>query len=215
MNYSNYSLIHELVNLGLDWARTNIDRPWNQAIFADEASFWLFSGSVRMWTKNSEFRVSPTVKHSAKINIWAGFSSMGTFPLCIFEHNMNGEFFVKILEVHLLAQANVFHERNWFLVQDNDPKHTCKKARDWMQQNMPQNTFGWPSQSPDINPIENLFGWIKHNLSRDRPRTKSDLKDRISVIWDSITPEFLEPYWSSMPKRCQKVIDSNGNKINY
>ena len=45
----------------LDWARTSIDRLWNQAIFADEASFWLFGGSVRMWTKNSEFRVAPTV----------------------------------------------------------------------------------------------------------------------------------------------------------
>ena len=83
-----------------------------------------------MWTKNSEFRIAPTFKHSVKINIWAAFSSMGTFPLCIFEHNINGEYFVKILEVHLLAQAHVFHDKDWFLVQDNNPKHTCKKSRD-------------------------------------------------------------------------------------
>ena len=70
---------------------------------------------------------APTVKHSAKINIWDGFSSMGTFPLCIFEHNMDGEFFVKILEVHLLAQANVFIEKNWFLVQDNDPNTLVRR----------------------------------------------------------------------------------------
>ena len=140
---------------------------------------------------------------------------MGTFPLCIFDHNMNGDYFVKILDVHLLAQAHVIHENDWFLVQDNDLKHTCKKAKDWMQRNMPQNTFSWPSQSPDINLIENLFGWIKHNLNRDRPRTKSDLKNRISEIWDFITPEFLEPYWSSMPKRCRKVLDDGGNKIDY
>ena len=29
---------------------------------------------------------------------------------------------------------------------------------------MPQKLLDWPSQSPDINPIENLFAWIKYQL---------------------------------------------------
>ena len=51
---------------------------------------------------------------------------------------MDGGYFIKILEVHLLAQARVFHENDCFLIQDDYPKHTCKKAKDWMVQNMPQ-----------------------------------------------------------------------------
>ena len=83
----------------LEWARSNFDRPWNNAEFADEASFWLFGGTVRMWTKKSEFRIAPTVKHSIKINILP--SSMGTFPLCIFDHNMNGKYSVKMMSIYL------------------------------------------------------------------------------------------------------------------
>ena len=122
----------------IEWAKRNIGKSWNQAVFADEASFWLFGGTVRMWAKKSEFRIVPTVKHSQKVHIWAGFSAMGTFQLCMFEQNMNGDFFVKILEWHLLTQAQVFYGDQWFLVQDNDPKHTCKKAKGWIAKICPK-----------------------------------------------------------------------------
>ena len=73
---------------------------------------------------------------------------------------MTGELFVKILDCHLLAQARVFHLDKWFLVMDNDPKHTSKVAKACCNTNMKKNMFEWPSQSPDINPIENLFAWM-------------------------------------------------------
>ncbi|KAI6659626.1 hypothetical protein LOD99_14549 [Oopsacas minuta] len=110
----------------IQWARNNIDNQWHHAIFADEASIWLCRRRIWMWTKRSMVRTQPTVKHTQKIHIWAAFSSMGTFPLCIFTHMLNAELFLKILEFHLLAQAHVFHQDDWFLVQGNDPKHSAK-----------------------------------------------------------------------------------------
>ena len=108
-----------------------------------------------------------------------------------------------------------FHGNRWFLVQDKDPKHTSKVARTWMDTNMKKNQFEWPSQSPDLSPIENIFGWLKHQLIRRRPRTISDLKDQLLDLWESLSPEFLAPYWKSMKKRCELVTSNNGYAIKY
>ena len=90
-----------------------------------------------MWTKSNEKRFAQTTKLVTKIHVWAAFSSMGTFPLCIFTQNMNSDMFLDIMEGHLLTQAQVFHENHWRLVMDNDPKHTSHKVRTWLSQNVP------------------------------------------------------------------------------
>ena len=199
----------------LDWAKKNKRRMWSRAIFADEASFWLSRGKIRMWTKSGQKKPQYSVKHSAKEHVWAAFSSMGTFPLCVFTQNMDTTLYLKILEWHLLRQAEAFHEKRWYLVQDNDPKHTSRLAKRWMDEKMPNKLLDWPSQSPDVNPIENIFGWLKYQLARSRPRTISELKAKLVNIWESLSPKFLEPYWKSMPKRCQMLLDNQGNKIKY
>ena len=71
---------------------------------------------------------------------------------------------MKILEVHLVAQAYVFHQDDWFPGQDNDSKHTAKLIKARMESIIPNKKINWPSQSPDINPIENLFAWLKQKF---------------------------------------------------
>ena len=56
--------------------------------------------------------------------------------------------------------------------------------------------------------------WMKYKLNRD-DSTNKILKGRLGDIWYSITPEILEPYYSSMTRRCQMVVENNGYKINY
>ena len=199
----------------IQWAQEHIDKDWQHAIFADEASIWVSRGRIRMWTKGDSVRHTTTVKHTQKINIWTGFSSMGTFPLCIFDENLTAVLFVKILEEHLLEQAKVFHQDEWFIVQDNDPKHTAKHTKAWMEQFMDKNRIDWPSQSPDLNPIENLFAWIKLELIKRKPKTKKELIVELTNVWAGIDGFFLHSYWNSMPKRCNLVLENNDYKIKY
>ncbi|KAI6655306.1 hypothetical protein LOD99_2141 [Oopsacas minuta] len=200
----------------LQWAKKYKypKKAWYQTVFIDEMSIWLARGRIKMWTKSGQKRIVSTTKHSLKINVWAGFSSMGTFPLCIFTENMNSQMFVDILEGHLLTQAEIFHRNEWRLVMDNDPKHTSKLVKTYLVQNIP-NHLPWPSQSPDINPIENVFSWVKRELIKLAPRTISELRKMLEIVWEKITPEFLRSYCDSMPHRCQMVIESGGFAINY
>jgi hypothetical protein len=74
--------------------------------------------------------------------------------------------------------------------QDNDPKHTSKMASQWFEDNDIQ-VLVWPSQSPDINPIEHLWVHLKSTLQKypTSPKGVHELWDRVEVEWNEIAAE--------------------------
>lgn len=70
----------------------------------------------------------------------------------------------------------------------------------------------WPASSPDLNPIENLWGWMKAKIYKTNPRPTSlpQLKDRIQEIWQSIPRELCIKLIDGMPRRVDEVIRQKG-----
>ena len=64
---------------------------------------------------------------------------------------------------------------NWRLQQDNDPKHTSRIAKEFLDKNVPE-VMDWLSNSPDLNTIETLWAIVKRNVELRRPKNLSELE---------------------------------------
>ena len=117
----------------VSWAKENKATGWEKVVFSDEMSIWLSRGKVCLWCKRDEHPVKPTTKHTPKLHVWGAFLARGTFPLKIFRENLTGLGYIHILNECLIAQGQVLYPDGWIFQEDNDPKHTSKIAKDFMQ----------------------------------------------------------------------------------
>lgn len=94
-------------------------------------------------------------EEATKVHICAGINKKGAAPTIIFEGIIDATLYIEILRRGLLPFIQDNYPDSHRLIQDNDPKHTSKKAADLFS---PENINWWktPPESPDMNPIENL-----------------------------------------------------------
>ena len=74
---------------------------------------------------------------------------------------------------------------------------------------------GWPGNTLDLNPIENLWSQMKVMQSHKRATSVAGLKKIVLSIWKRITPLYLKALYMSMPGRMQTVVDANGGYTKY
>ena len=196
----------------VEWARAHLNDDWGRTLFSDETAFQLFRNTVERWYKG----VRPTralPKDRTKIMAWGGFSVEGKTSLFCFRSIMTGQYYVEIIRRHL-PEINRMFNGDWRLQQDNDPKHTSRVAKAYLKENVPA-VMDWPSNSPDLNPIENLWAIVKRNVEKRMPKNIDELEQFMSEEWGNIPENVLVNLVGSMSRRCDLIIQGNGERINY
>ena len=118
----------------------------------------------------------------------------------------------EILQENLLQSAKKLKlGRKFTFQQDNDPK--AKTTLECLN-NKKVNVLQWPSQSPDLNPIENLWHYLKIAVHKRRPTNLNNL-EQICQEWAKITPTLSAKLVHTYPKRLKAVITAKGGSTKY
>ena len=138
---------------------------------------------VRAWrTSTEEFKehyVKPIVKHGGGyVMVMGCFFSSDVGKLVFIERIMRKEDYFEILKSFILESAVIIGLKDSFIFkQDNDPKHTARIVTNWINENG-IDKFLWITQSPHLNPIENLWDMVGCRINRNGISRISDLKSK-------------------------------------
>lgn len=200
------------------------DEPsyWEKVLWSDETKIELFglNSTRHVWRKkNAAYdpkNTVPTVKHGGgSIMFWGCFSAKGTGLLHRITGKMDGAMYRTILRDNLLPSARKLKMgRGWVFQHDNDPKHTAKATKDWLKKNH-MKVMEWPSQSPDLNPIENLWRELKVRVAKRQPTNLPDLERICKEEWAKIPPGVCAKLVVNYNKRLTAVLANKGFATKY
>lgn len=203
---------------------------WNDVIFCDETKIMLYThdGPNKVWRKPltalQNKNIIPTVKFGKlSVMVWGCISCRGVGEIKIIPEIMTKEVYLDILKNQLKTSVHKFgfvdpenpQKLKYKLYQDNDPKHKSYLCRTWLLYNCSK-AIDAPPQSPDLNPIENLWAYLKKKVSKRGPKNKNDLIKFVTEEWQKIPQNYdLQNLVASMTRRLQAVIHANGGHTKY
>ena len=139
----------------------------------------------------------------------------GSTGICIFSGIMKAPLYVEILEKTLLPFLHEVFPHGHRFMQDNDPKHTSRRAQAFFEDN---DVCWWktPPESPDANPIENLRHELKEFIRREvKPQTKDQLVQGIVDFWRTVDRNKCIKYIRHLRKVIPKIIEVEGAATGY
>jgi hypothetical protein len=212
----------------LDFALSHQDwtmEDWKKVVWSDETKINRLGSDGRkwVWKKAGEALSNRLVEGTKKfgggsVMVWGCMTWEGVGHACKIDGRMDGDLYVQILDEEVQGSIEYYGKTKDDIIfqQDNDPKHTCKKASKWFEDHQ-YDVMLWPAQSPDLNPIEHLWSHLKRKLAEYEvpPKGILELWERVQEEWNKIEPEVCQNLIESMPRRVQAVMKAKGGYTKY
>lgn len=188
-------------------------------IFNDENAFKLVRGDskiVRRPNTASRYDLKctiTTVKQTGNDTIWSAFSgNKGTGNLYFFPKNLTMKVsnYGNVLQEHL-PNFWMIHQCDFFM-HDGTPanKAVTKFLND---QNI--NILEWPDNSSDLNPIENVWNFLKKKIQGTQPSNINELEEAMKTLWVTMNSIYFARHAESMLKRLEMVIQCKSDITKY
>jgi transposase len=191
---------------------------FDQVIYTDEAGIWLNDNRGKGWFLKGEPFIPVQVESREKINIWGAISQAGKVGIYTFRNNFNAGIFRDALREVLVPVAQELHPDGCYLQRDNSQAHRAESVYTYLNSEEADiiiDVLPWPSYSPDLNPIENLWAVLKRNIRKRQPRTIDQLEDMIHEEWGYISDGYVRTLCLSIHNRIDMCIENEGSRIDY
>lgn len=206
----------------MEWAKEHMTwkEQWLQVVFSDEKKFNLDGpdGWAYYWRdlRNEESIFSKRQCGGGSLMVWAGFGSAGRTNIAFPTGRMKAEDYQDMLEENLLPFGENIGGTFWKFQQDNASIHVANSSWEWFLDNGVQ-VINWPACSPDLNPIENVWGILSRAVYANGKQyaNAQELKDAIVTEWENINSDVLKRLVESMPDRIFEVIAKKGSFTRY
>ena len=128
---------------------------------------------------------------------------------------MNSKAYLPIIERKVSTKLSKLHTQAIFQ-QDSAASHKAKIITNCFKK-MKITVLDWPGNSPDLNPIENLWSIVKNSLRKMDYTTKIKLIEAVIHVWfhDEKIKKICKTLVLSMKKRVKSVLENKGGHINY
>ena len=147
--------------------------------------------------------------------VWGCFSAKGVGHLRRIEGIMRKEDYHNILSEHMIPSAeSLFPDGNFIFQEDNDPKHTARMNRNFLH-DQGVTRLDWPANSPDLNPIENLWSILSDRMCKCKTTNQEELFESLQQTWQRLGRDLLTRLAHSMKHRCRAVIKAKGGHTKY
>jgi hypothetical protein len=232
----------------LEWAEKYKNwtiEDWKRVIWSDESSIWIGVNPRRQWViRPPGERLNPkyvkkTFKSAqVKVMVWACFTGERLGPLIVCDDGgIGADEYEDIIYDGLFSLIDdlleppedpgtiqIADENTFIFMQDNAPCHKAEHILEFLSDHRIP-VMDWPPQSPDLNPIENLWPEFKTRFHKrflelfNHPSKSLEARYRygevLQEVWYSQGMEMIEALIQSMPRRCTAVIEAKGGWTKY
>ena len=148
--------------------------------------------------------------------VWAGISVTERTELHFVQGNMNSQYYRdSVLETLVLPIRNRVGAQ-FILMDDNARPHRARIITTFLEEHEIQR-MEWPAMSPDLNPIENIWGMLgtRVRARNPAPYNVATLTAALQEEWNNIPQELIRNTVTSMRRRCQECVNLNGAVTHY
>ena len=135
---------------------------------------------------------------------WGCLCYNGKGTLVTVDGTMDSNKYINTPDTHLWpVVAKHFGNQQWIFMEDNAPCHVSRASNNWKTQNNIE-TLEWPPQSPDLK--------LKLDLEKrlHEIKTQTDLVRVVNEIWSSLSPDYIQGLYQTLPTRISAVMMAKG-----